>query len=238
MSLNILITICARGGSKRVKNKNIREVAGKPLMVYSIEQAKRWGKAKHIVCSTDSEEIAKVAKDNGIEVIIRPEELASDKAGKVDAIRHAFKESEKKHNEKYDVVVDIDATSPIRTIEDLDNCLKIFEEKKPEILFSVVEARRSPYFNMVEVDEEGKAHVSKKLNKPVLRTQDVPKVYDMNASIYFYSREFLLNPEYVYPLSSDNAAIYIMDEISAIDVDNEIDLKYLEFLIKNKEVVL
>lgn len=236
--MNILITICARGGSKRVKNKNFRMINGKPLMVYTIEQAKRWGKAKRIVCSTDSEEIVKVAKENGIEVIMRPDELASDSAGKVGAIRHAFNESEKLFNEKFDVIVDLDVTSPIRTVKDLDNCLKIFEEKKPEIVFSVVEARRNPYFNMVEKNKEGKVELSKKLDRLVLSGQEAPEVYDMNASIYFYSRRFLLDKSKIHPLSTENAAIYVMDEISAIDIDSELDFKYLEFLIKNKEVVL
>ena len=117
---NLLITICARGGSKGVKGKNTRSLVGKPLICYTIKQAKEWGRGKHIVVSTDSEEIAQVAKEFGVEVpFIRPAELATDISGKISAIRHAFIASEKIYREKYDMVMDLDVTSPIRKVSDL-----------------------------------------------------------------------------------------------------------------------
>ena len=145
---------------------------------------------------------------------------------------------EEVYNERYDLVIDLDITSPLRTTKDLDNCLKIFLEKKPDVLFSVVPARRSPYFNMVELNAKGFAEVSKKPAKTILRRQDAPSVYDMNASIYFYSRSFLLNESVNYVLSTDKAAIYVMKDESSIDIDNELDFKYVEFLIKEKVIKL
>jgi CMP-N-acetylneuraminic acid synthetase len=233
--MNILITICARKGSKRIKDKNTRELAGKPLLVHTIDIAKKWGEAKRIICSTDSKEIAKMAKTYGAEVpFIRPRELATDESGKIPVIRHALNECEKKYKEKYDLIVDLDVTSPIRTKEDLDNCLKKFNENKPEVLFSVVNSRKNPYFNMVEINDNNFAELSKSSTTNVLRIQGAPKVYDMNASIYFYSREFLLNPDYVHVLSSKRSAIYVMNDISAFDIDNELDFKFIEFLIKER----
>jgi len=237
--MNILVTVCGRGGSKGVKNKNIRELAGKPLIAYTIEVAKRWGKASKIICSTDSEDIAMVAKEFGAEIpFMRPYELASDTAGKIPVIKHALIESEKAYGEKFDVVVDLDVTGPVRTVQDLDNALNIFVEKKPEALFSVVESRRNPYFNMIELDDSGFAKVSKMPSGKILRRQDAPKVYDVHASIYFYSREFLLNEDYRGVLDSDRVAAYEMDGKSAIDIDSEMDFKFIEFLLENGEINL
>lgn len=229
---NILCIICARGGSKGIKGKNIRPLLGKPLMAYTIEQALRWGRARHVVVSTDSGRIAKVAKKYKAEVPFnRPKELATDNAPKLLSIRHALIESEKFFKEKYDIIVDLDVTAPIRKIKDLDNCLKIFIKKKPKVLFSVVKARRNPYFNMVEREKDSFVKLCKKLPARVIRRQVAPEVFNMNASIYFYRRDFLLDQRHITPFS-DKTAIYIMNELSAYDIDSEIDFKFNEFLLK------
>lgn len=234
---NLLITICARGGSKGVKGKNIRFLAGKPLIYYTIEQAKKWGGGKHIIVSTDSEEIAKVAKDCGARVpFLRPTELASDTSGKIPAIRHALITSEKIYAENYGIVMDLDVTSPIRKVSDLDNAYKLFLEKKPKTLLSVVPAHRNPYFNMVEVSSDGRAYVCKS-RKEFTRRQDIPEVYDANAAIYLYERDYLLDENNKIVLS-DNSIIYLMDPISAIDIDSELDFKYIEFLVKENIITL
>ena len=230
--MNILITICARAGSKRIKNKNIILLAGKPLILYTIDTAKRWGKAKRIICSTDSDEIAKISIENGIEVPFqRIKDLASDTAGKVEVIRDALKRSEEIYSEKFDLVIDLDTTSPLRTTNDLDKCLEMFNEKHPEVIFSVTRARRNPYFNMVELNKDGYAALSKQSDKSLLRTQDAPQVYDMNASIYLYSRDFLLDKNKVSPLSSKKALVHVMDDVSAFDIDGKHELEYIEYLI-------
>lgn len=233
---NLIITICARGGSKGVKGKNIRDLNGYPLIYYTIKQARDWGKAKHIIVSTDSEEIAEIAKKYGAEVpFIRLPELATDSAAKVPVIRHALTTSEKIFNQNYEAVMDLDVTSPIRKTEDLDKALNLFLQKKPKTLFSVVAAHRNPYFNMVEETEDGKAVLSKVGN--FARRQDAPKVYDLNASIYIYDRKFLVE-EKSDNVITDNSIICLMDQISRIDIDSELDFKFIEFLIKKNIISL
>lgn len=240
--MNILITICARGGSKGVKGKNIRLLAGEPLIAYTIATAKRWGKASNVVCSTDSEEIAEVARKFGAEVpFLRPADLASDTAGKIPAIRHALQACEKIYREKYDLVIDLDATSPIREVEDLNKCLEIFKEKNADVLLSVVESRKNPYFNMLELNEEGFAKISQTKGGErarILRRQDAPKVYDVNASVYVYSRSFLLDESNTTVLSTDKLAVHVMPEISSVDIDSELDFKFIEFLVEKGLVKL
>lgn len=234
---NLLITICARGGSKGVKGKNILLLAGKPLIYYTIEQAKQWGRARHIIVSTDSKEIAKIAEGYGVEVpFLRPVELATDESGKIPAIRHALIASEKKYEEKYNSVMDLDTTSPLRKVSDLENAYKLFLDRKPKTLLSVVPAHRNPYFNMVELGRNGKAYVCKPSEK-FTRRQDAPDVYDANASIYLYNRDYLLD-ENSKTVISDNSIIYIMDPISRTDIDSELDFKYIEYLVKENIVNL
>ena len=229
--MKILVTIAARGGSKGVKNKNIRALCGKPLIAYTIEQAQKWGKASKVLVSTDSAEIAAAAKKYGAEApFLRPAELSSDTAPKVPVIRHAWREAEKLYGETYDFVVDLDATAPLRLIADIEASLKKAVEKKSSVLFSVVPAHKNPYFNMVEVDGEGWAALCKKLPGTVKRRQDAPAVYDMNASIYVYSREFLLGESLT--VLTDNSAVHVMDELSGTDIDREVDFKFVEFILK------
>lgn len=227
---NLLITICARGDSKGVKGKNIRTLAGKPLIYYTIKQAKEWGKGRRIIVSTDSENIARIAKEVGAEVpFIRSAELATNTTGKVAVIRNALISCEKIFGEIYNAVMDLDVTSPIRTIADLENAYKLFLEKTPKTLFSVVPAHRNPYFNMVEETSDGRVNLSKKGN--FASRQEAPKVYDMNASIYIYDRAFLKDKNNTFPIS-DNSIVYVMDELSRIDIDSELDFKFIEYLVK------
>jgi N-acylneuraminate cytidylyltransferase/CMP-N,N'-diacetyllegionaminic acid synthase len=222
----ILVTICARGGSKGVKNKNIRPLAGRPLIAHTIWHALNWGKAEDVIVSTDSREIAEVAKAAGASVpFLRPAELATDSAPKIPVIQHALRESGK----AYDFVLDLDPTAPLRKLADLDNVLRIHREKNALSTFSVVSAHKNPYFNMVELAENGFAHVSKTLAKGIARRQDAPKVYNMNASIYMYSVEYLETATGVF---SPRSAIYEMDELSAFDIDRELDFKLVEFFIR------
>lgn len=236
--MNILVTICARGGSKGVKNKNIRKLMGKPLIAYTIEQALTWGRASEVVVSTDSDEIADVAKKYGALVpFIRPKELATDTADKLAVIRHALLESEKIYNANFDIVIDLDVTSPIRSVEDIENCYNLFQDKRPKVLFSVVHAHKNPYFNMVEVDSNGYAHLSKLLTGNIHRRQDAPIVYSMNASIYIYDSAFLRDEKNT-SIFTNSSTIYEMGDLSGVDIDREVDFKFVEFLVKEGLVSL
>jgi len=236
--MNILLLICARGGSKGVKNKNIRILAGKPLIAYTILQALRFGKAKRIICSTDSPVIAQVAREFGAETpFIRPSELAQDASGKVEVIKHALLECERIYNEKYDLVVDLDATSPIRKMEDIRGCIETSLKTQADVVFSVVPAHRNPYFNMVERASNGKVIFSKNAGK-ILRRQDAPIVYDMNASIYIYTSSFLKKHDKPSLFVADKLEFFVMEPTSALDIDSELDFQVIDCLIKKGVIVL
>lgn len=229
--MKILVTIAARGGSKGVKNKNIRPLLGKPLIAWTIEQALKWGKASRVLVSTDSPAVAEEARVHGaLAPFLRPDELAGDSAPKVPVIRHAWREAEKIYGEKYDFVVDLDATAPLRRISDIDSCVELAWEKRALMVFSVVPAHKNPYFNMVELDGAGWAKLCKKLPDAVKRRQDAPKVYDLNASIYVYSREFLEGQGLT--VLTERSAVHVMDELSGTDIDREVDFKFVEFILK------
>ena len=231
---NVLCTICARGGSKGVKNKNIRVLNGKPLIAYTIEQAKESKLFEHIVVSTDSDDIAKVAKEYGAEVFFkRSPKLASDTAGKLDVIRDAFVRSEKYYNKTFDYLVDLDATSPLRNVEDIINSFNLFKKHNYDNLITAMPSRRNPYFNMVEQDKNGRVYLSKKLDIPIVRRQDAPKTYDMNASIYIWKREIILNKNSIF---LENTGLYVMPEERSIDIDSELDFEFVEFLMRKRDV--
>jgi CMP-N,N'-diacetyllegionaminic acid synthase len=227
---NILCTICARGGSKGVKNKNIKELNGKPLIAYTIEQAKHSRLFEHIVVSTDSDDIANVAKQYGAEVFFkRSPEMASDTAGKLDVIKDAFKRSEEHYNRTFGYLIDLDATAPLRSVEDIINSFNQFKENNNDNLITAMPSRRSPYFNLVEQDKHGKVYLSKKLDSAVVRRQDAPKSYDMNASIYIWKRDIILDESSIF---LEKTGLYVMPEERSIDIDNELDFKFVEFLMR------
>lgn len=228
----ILSVICARGGSQGVKNKNLKNLLGKPLIAYTIEQLIKWGKFDRFIVSTDSEEIAKVARDRGAEVpFLRPLELATDTSGKLEVLRHALVESEKYYAKEFDALLDLDATAPIRSVEDIENLVNMLKEKRADCVFSVVRARRNPYFNMVEEQPDGTVKLCKEPPSLVTRRQDAPCVYEMNASMYIYDRKFLLDKSNKMPYAK-RAFAYEMKAVSAIDIDSELDFKFIEFLFK------
>lgn len=233
-SLSILVTIAARGGSKGVKGKNIRHLMGKPLIAHTIRQALAWGKAAKVIVTTDSLAIAVIAKKYGAEVpFMRPAVLGSDTMGKVPVIKHALQAAEEHYNQTFDVVVDLDVTAPIRKVEDLDNCLKLFLKHRPTTIFSVVPSHKNPYFNMFEIDSHGRPQLCKRLKTKLKRRQDAPKVYDANASIYFYDRNYLLFSKNPLPINK-RCLLYEMDSIAGVDIDREVDFKFIEFLVKEK----
>lgn len=228
----ILCTICARGGSKGVKGKNIKELCGKPLIAYTIEQALASNLFRHIVVSTDSDLIADIAVKFGAEVFFkRDTAMASDTAGKLDVIKDAFKRSEAHYNQKFDYEIDLDATAPLRDVSDIKNAFEQFIANDNDNLITAMPSRRSPYFNLVEISQNGEVRLSKQLQNPVLRRQDAPKTYDMNASIYIWKREILLNENSIF---LPKTGLYIMLEERSIDIDSELDFKFVEFILKER----
>ncbi len=228
--MNIIATICARGGSRGIPKKNIRLIAGKPLIVYTIEVARKCPLINRIIVSTDDAEIARIASEAGAEVpFSRPKELALENAAKLPVIRHAVGFLESQEGYKVDIIVDLDPTSPLRTENDIAACIRMVSAGDADNVISVTEAHKSPYFNMVEV-VDGKVRLVKEVTPPITRRQDAPKVYDLNASIYVWKRDALMNNATLY---LEKTAIYVMPAW-AIDIDNETDFEFVEFLMKKR----
>ena len=223
----VLCTICMRGGSKGVPSKNLRKLHSKPLMAYTIEHALETGLFEHVVVSTDSNEIADKAKEYGAEAwFLRPAELATDEAPKIPVIRHAFLESEKYFKQKFDVLVDLDATSPLRNVADINGAYEQFVEEDADILITASPCRKNPYFNMVE-KANGRVQKVKELKTPIIRRQDAPQVYDMNASIYIWKRQALLESDSLF---TDKTSLYVMPEERSVDIDTNLDWQFVEFI--------
>lgn len=228
---DILCTICARGGSKGVKNKNIRPLNGVPLIGHTILQALESGLFDHIVISTDSDEIAETAVKYGAEVFFRRSaELATDTAGKLGVIKDAFVRSEAHYGRQFKYLMDLDATSPLRTAGDIRAAYAQFLVDGNCSLITAMPSRRSPYFNMVEVDG-GRVRLAKALPDKVVRRQDAPKTYDMNASIYIWDRETILTKNTLF---LEKTGLYVMPEERSIDIDSELDFEFVEFLMKKE----
>lgn len=230
--MNVLCTICARGGSKGLKNKNILKINGIELIGYSILQAQNSKLFKHIVISTDSDDIAKVAQKYGGEVFFKREaHLASDTAAKMPAMRDALLKSEAHYGCKFDVIVDLDASAPLRSSKDIKAAFELFMQSKKENLITAVHSRRNPYFNLIEVFADGEINTAKPYSSTT--RQNAPQCYDMNASIYIFTRKRLLENDDVF---GKNTALYVMSEDTAFDVDSELDFTLVEFLIKSKNL--
>jgi N-acylneuraminate cytidylyltransferase/CMP-N,N'-diacetyllegionaminic acid synthase len=225
-----LCTICARGGSKGVEGKNAKKLLGIPLIAYSIRQAQVSGLFDVIAVSSDSEEILKISKEYGVEYLIkRPDELATDEAAKLPAIKHCVDEVEKSGGQLFDIIVDLDATSPLRAVSDIQNAVALCEQSKAANVITAAPARRSPYFNLVELTKRGTVTLSKPLDTPVVRRQDAPKCYDMNASVYVWSRAGFVENATIF---NEGTRLYVMPEERSIDIDTELDFKFVEFLMR------
>lgn len=234
--MNILITICARGGSKGIPGKNIKLLNGKPLINYTIEIAKQFGKQfnAQIAVSTDDSEIIKVAESCGINIdYVRPIDLATDQAGKIDTINDLLNFEEKRNNLKYDYILDLDVTSPLRNIEDLIISFNQFNSSDAITLFSVNSASRNPYFNMVEENSNGYFDLVKKQKGNVLSRQSAPRVYELNASFYWY-RRFFFDLGVNSPIT-EKSIVYVMPHI-CFDLDHPLDFSFLEFLMLNDKL--
>jgi CMP-N-acetylneuraminic acid synthetase len=229
--MNILCVIAARGGSKGVKGKNIRLVLGKPLIAWSIEQALACRELDRVVVSTDDENIARVAKEYGAEVpFMRPPELSGDEVGKWEVWRHALETCTRVLNWNVDLYVDLDCTSPLRDVEDISGAIRQFKESDLDAVFCICEARKNPYFNMLEY-EDGYLRISKKLPRPIVRRQDAPKVYEHVASIYVLSPDYLRRGS---GLLSGRTRGYDIDIKKSLDSDSEFDFQLIEYLMKRR----
>ncbi|WP_293956175.1 MULTISPECIES: cytidylyltransferase domain-containing protein [unclassified Sphingobacterium] len=233
-----LITICARGGSKGIPGKNIKLIAGKPLIGYTVETAIQFAKVQKvdIFLSTDSEEIKNVVESLQSQEIdisyTRPASLANDDAGKLDAIIDLKNYAERLKNYKYDFVIDLDVTSPLRNVDDLRYSIdQLFENESALNIFSVSKANRNPYFNMVEKYDDGFYGLCK-LGQFLTR-QSAPEVFEMNASFYVFKAKFFeqLNKTVI----TRKSLVYEVPHL-CFDLDHPIDFDFMSFLMENKKL--
>jgi CMP-N,N'-diacetyllegionaminic acid synthase len=224
-----LCTICARGGSKGVKGKNLRILAGKPLLAHSIEQARASGLFEAIAVSSDSPAILDVASQWRVDYLVkRPDELATDQAAKLPVIRHCVAEVQQRAGRTFETLVDLDATSPLRTPEDIRAAVELLETSGAGNVLTAMPARRSPYFNLVELSAAGVVELSKRPQTPIVRRQDAPKCYDMNASIYVWTQQRLFASDTLF---NGDTRLYVMPEERSIDIDSELDFQFVEFVL-------
>lgn len=220
--------IPARGGSKGLPGKNIKALNGKPLICHSIDHALKVGQKEDVYVSTDSEEIAKIAKDGGANVpFLRPAELATDTAGSREVILHAA-EFLKQAGKDYDTVVLLQPTSPLRNAEDINRAIEKYRETGADMVVSVNESKSNPYFNLFEEDKQGFLHPSKGFGQ-ISRRQDAPKVWEYNGSIYVINIEALKKSQ----LGCLEAIIPLpVEESTAIDIDTEKDFRHAEEILR------
>jgi N-acylneuraminate cytidylyltransferase len=230
--MNIIALICARGGSKGVPNKNIKLLAGQPLIVRSINQAKELKEINRVIVSTDSNEIAKIATDTGAEVpFMRPKKLAEDDTPEWLVWRHALESINKIDNHYPDILIIIPVTSTLRNLEDLKNCLLEFKKGNSDIVITVTDSHRNPYFNMVKICEKGLASVVIQTKETIARRQDTPDVYDMTTVAYVTTPKFVLEKNSIF--SGKVSYVHIPTE-RALDIDTPFDFKIAELLLSKK----
>lgn len=228
-----LCTILARGGSKGLPGKNIRPLAGRPLIAHAIDQARRSGCFDVVAVSSDSAEILEVAGRFGAdELVERPTAMADDHAPKVPAIRHCVEEVERRRGMRFDVVVDLAVTSPLRSPEDIRGAVAMLESTDAPNVLSGHVAASSPYYTIVELDD-GRVRLSKKTDKPLYRRQDAPVCYDLNGAVYAWRRSVLDadSPAVLLP----ETRLFVMPAERAVDIDGPLDFAFVEFLLARGE---
>jgi CMP-N-acetylneuraminic acid synthetase len=218
--------IFARGGSKGVPGKNIKEICGKPLIAYPIEIAKEIESIEKIFVSTEDDNIATVAKEFGADIIPRPHDLAQDDSPEWLAWQHAVKWLEEK-GESFDIFVSLPTTSPLRNKKDITQCLATLDDKT-DIVVGVSEATRSPYFNMVRKDYNGFLKVFLEDDNKYTRRQETPAIYDMTTVAYVSRSEFIRNATGIF--DGKVKGVNIPSE-RALDIDTELDFEIAEFLM-------
>ncbi len=230
--MNILFTICGRAGSKGIKNKNVKEFLNYPLSFYTASIINLFIEKNRqhqcdLVLNTDSIELITLFKERlkmPFEVVERVEELAGDMVPKIHVIQDSYEVLRKRKNKDYDMVVDLDITSPLRTLSDLEALIVKKAESDADVVFSVTDSRRNPYFNMVMKTNNGYERV---ITSNFNTRQETPEIFDMNASMYAYSPVFLSQGRGIFDGKCD--VIKMMDT-AILDIDSESDFEMMEVI--------
>jgi N-acylneuraminate cytidylyltransferase/CMP-N,N'-diacetyllegionaminic acid synthase len=223
-----LALVCARGGSKGVPGKNLWSLHGESLVSRAVRQALESNLFEIVAVSSDDELILDHGRRAGAQRLIRrPQSMASDTAGKLDVIRHALGQVERDSGTRFDTVVDLDVTTPLRTTADIRDVVRRLEAEDVDVMLTASKARRSPYFNLVELDDEGVPRLPSALTGSVVRRQDSPPVFDLSGAVYAWRRTAL---ESNAPLLSGRSRLHVLPPERAWDVDGPMDLLIIEAL--------
>lgn len=235
--MRVLFTICGRAGSKGIHNKNVRDFCGKPLPYYSLSAIDLYLKSDaakkiveyDVVLSTDSDKLIELIENNpfmNVDVINRSEDLSGDAVAKKDVIWDCLTQMESRKGYEYDVVVDLDITSPLRTAEDVANLVDTHVKTGADITYSVTTSRRNPYFNQVVRTDKG---FKKAIISEYTARQQAPEVFDMNASLYAY------RPGHLKAGGGFNEGYFeaiVMYDTAVLDLDHENDFELMEIIAK------
>ena len=220
--------ICARGGSKEVKNKNLRKIKGKSLVERSIIFAKKFN--NNIFLSTDSQKISNIGIKNKIEIVSRPKSLATDNVGEILVWKH-YANWMKKKKFRNDFFISLPPTSPLRTLETVKKSIKTFKKGNYDVVVVVTKSRRSPYFNIVK---KKKDYIQVFANKiKYVRRQNVPKTYDLTTIDYVINPKFLEKNNIKSIFNGKVGFVETKNIVETLDIDNNYDLKLAKFLLKN-----
>ena len=230
----IVGAVCARGGSKGVPRKNLRLLLGKPLMAHTIECARACSMLHRVVVSTDDAEMAEVGRRYGAEIpFMRPTHLAQDYSSKWDVFRHLVSSLEEIDGKRVDILVDLDTGVPLRSSQDIADCVDLLLSGTSDVVTTAYEAERNPYFNMAEIGEDGFAHIVISSKKHIAYRQAAPQVYSLSPAVFAIRRDALWNYDH---WSQSKLQLSIIPRERAIDIDEEVDFEMVEFLMKQKEI--
>jgi CMP-N-acetylneuraminic acid synthetase len=224
--------IFARGGSKGLPGKNIRPLGGRPLIAWSIQHALAVKRIDRVIVSTDSDEIAAIARQYGAEVpFIRPAIFSMDESPEWLAWQHGLKYLKENMGTVPEVMVSIPATAPLRSAIDIENCIDEYEKGSTDVVITVTESHRNPYFNMVKESPDGTYSLVSAPPLSVERRQDAPIVYDMATVCYIANSEFVMSHGSIF--EGRVKAVHVPIE-RAIDIDSLLDFKIAELLLSNR----
>jgi len=228
--------IFARGGSKGLPGKNIRPLNGKPLIAWSIEHALSVKRIDRVIVSTDSDEIAELARQYGAEVpFMRPAELAGDNSPEWLAWRHALNYLRESTGALPEVMVSVPTTAPLRLPIDIENCLDEYEKGDADMVITVTDAHRSPYFNMVKANADGSVGLVNPPQSAIARRQDAPLVYDMATVCYVAHPVFVMTHNATF--EGKVKAVHVPSE-RAIDIDTLLDFQIAESILNIRKCKL
>jgi CMP-N,N'-diacetyllegionaminic acid synthase len=229
----ILGTICCTGNNKGAPDKNILMLNGKPLIAYTIETARRCSMLDDVIVSTDSEDVAEIAIQCHAKVpFMLPLQLAADETSTWSVLLHVLEKYEKEFGKEVSYIVDMDVAVPLKTAADIDGAIKMaLQHPETDVVITGYHSGRNPYLNMVELTKKGYVEVVKKLDEPLIRWQDAPKVFSLSNAAFVIKKTALYNYSH---WSEAVCRVYEIHRKRALDIDEETDYELIQLLLNRR----